>query len=940
MRDNKKKIAGRLPKTHTGSFVAASCALLLAAHSEADEQIWRDVSTQGGAAFRLERLAGARRELKVDRIALNALIAAHANSEATPLRLALPTPHGHFEEFDFQVSDAMSEELQTKYPSIKAFSGYSVSRPSISARLEVTAQGVSAQVLDSGSTWMIDPSDWRATDRVVSYFVSELDSSGHDFKCSVTGNTHDPFQSPRGGSSPETDQQSSTRPGLARSMGEEFRLYRLAVATSGEYGQYHGGTKEKALSAVVRTINRVDGILRRDLSVGLELIGNTDAVIFTDPDTDPFTGLATTVLAVDEAQRVIGQTIGAENYDAGHLLNTVSGGYAPGKFCDDNTDTNAESILGTNKARAVSGSSDPVGDALDVGVVAHEIGHMLDMDHTLNQPIGARNSSSALEPGYGNTIMSYGFSVHDSYHSYSFEQGTDFLSTALGRSCGTTNSTANAPPTADAGPDYSVPANTPLILTGSASDSDDTNLTYSWEQRDRGPGRAIGTVDDGEIPLFRVWGPDSTPQRYLPKLETVVSGLSDSSERLPSKARTMNFAFMVRDGRGGVAVDTMQARVTAAPLVERSFSIVEPNGGDSLGRTFTLRWNVGGTDSTPISTPEMEVYLSTDSGATFSSTPVTVVQNDGYARVSLPEGIQTDSARLMLKGKENIFYDVSDADFTVDSDAPATPEVPAPTSVEASFAEGVITLDFLPNDGGSVDRYDANCRLDGVLQPTITSASPDLNFQESKSASINVSGDGVVSNEPVEISVNISHPLRRQLEITLTSPEGTTAQLFQGPGYEGADDSANAVETFTTSAFAGENVSGAWTLAVMDQRGDFGAPGVLNSWILSSKEQTPPSLVEGSASPGSALSHGQGTVRSSILLNSDLTISLSMWISSIRIEAICVLSSRHPAEKYFASVTLTPTTARTISLASSPPVLLLPSLSSNSGVNRFLEHGL
>ena len=98
----------------------------------------------------------------------------------------------------------------------------------------------------------------------------------------------------------------------------------------------------------------MDGILRKDLSIGLQLIGNTDAVIFTDPDTDPFTGLTTTVLA-DEVQRVIGQTIGAENYDAGHLLNTVEGGYAPGRFCDNTS--NEESILGTNKARAVSGLS-------------------------------------------------------------------------------------------------------------------------------------------------------------------------------------------------------------------------------------------------------------------------------------------------------------------------------------------------------------------------------------------------------------------------------------------------------------------------------------------------------------------------------------------------------------------------------------------------------
>ena len=82
MRHYEKKIVGRLSKTQTSTLIVASCALLLAAHSEADEQIWRDVSTQGGATFRLERLAGAqaRRELEVDRIALNELIEANAKS--------------------------------------------------------------------------------------------------------------------------------------------------------------------------------------------------------------------------------------------------------------------------------------------------------------------------------------------------------------------------------------------------------------------------------------------------------------------------------------------------------------------------------------------------------------------------------------------------------------------------------------------------------------------------------------------------------------------------------------------------------------------------------------------------------------------------------------------------------------------------------------------
>ena len=70
--------------------------------------------------------------------------------------------------------------------------------------------------------------------------------------------------------------------------GTELRTYRLAVGTSGEYAQYHGGTKPLTLAAMVTTMNRVNGIFERDFTITMVLVSNTDTLIYLDPDTDPY----------------------------------------------------------------------------------------------------------------------------------------------------------------------------------------------------------------------------------------------------------------------------------------------------------------------------------------------------------------------------------------------------------------------------------------------------------------------------------------------------------------------------------------------------------------------------------------------------------------------------------------------------------------------------
>ena len=770
------------------------------------------------------------------------------------VNIMLPDPYGGAVEFALRPSSVMPEQLAARYPEIRAFEGVALYDSSTTIRLELSSKGLTAQVLGVGNRWLIDPVKGLSAEFARSYKYSKSFHTTDEAFCKLnsTGVFGD-------GSAPINQFKGTTR--RARSTGESIKTYRLAVATTGEYGVYHGGTTASTLEAVVATINRVDGIFASELAIRFQLVDDNDAVVFADPATDPFTGNDDAGTLIDESQEQIDLLIGTENYDVGHTLSTGAGGLAGlGVVCREG-----------NKASGVTGSSTPAGDFFDVDYVAHELGHQFAADHTWNGSNGGcgpqqRGPDSAYEPGSGSSIMSYAGlcgadniadAVDALFHHQSFDQMVGYTTEGIGSVCGSEAVSGNTAPQVDAGFDFVVPKQTPLVVAGSATDQEQQgSLLYSWEQRDLGPQAALTDPDDGQFALFRMLDSASTPERYLPALATVASGTADLAERIPQVGREMMMRLTVKDGAGGVQSDDIVVTVDGD---SGPFEVVSPNGGEQVGLSKTVEWDTGFTEQAPVSAPMVEIYLSTDDGATFDQL-VDTVDNIGSANINFPAGIQSQEARLMIKGADNIFYDVSDAAFQLDSDraVPPTPDLdrvePGDTKLTLYFNEGQ------PN-GVIADTYEAYCANAVVATETEYSVEVNFPFDENSpiSSELQIEDDRNIETDGIRVPINLTHSWRGDIVIDLISPQGTSVRLKElnpddGPTPEGE----GVIETYpitalpaeSLDAFAGESALGTWTLNVTDEQ-DLDS-GELINWGITLVSRSPSS--EGTASgPSSPL---------------------------------------------------------------------------------------
>lgn len=571
--------------------------------------------------------------------------------------IVLPMPDGKKATFKIWKSSVMENDLAAQFPQIVTFTGQGVDDRYATIKLDFTELGFHAQIKSviTGDLY-IDPYAKNDINNYIVYRKEDL-VDNHTRGCGVK----DDLQSEK------KSEQKSVTP----SVGNQIRIFRLAVACTGEYAVAATGvaspTVAQTLSAIVTSINRVNGVYEQEVAVRLVLIANETNIIFTNPATDPFTGNNNANTLINESQTQINSIIGSANYDIGHTFSTGGGGLAGlGVICSN-----------SSKARGITGSPNPVGDPYDIDYVAHEIGHQFGGPHTFNATTvncggGNRSAANAVEPGSGITIMAYAgicgslnnlanYSI-SVFHTRSFETIT---STVMARTCQVTTPVSNTAPVVNAGSNYTIPVNTPFKLTGSATDAQGNALTYSWEQND------VGTAGDWNVPsdnapLFKSYLPTIVPYRYFPRIQDVLSNTVTKGEFWPTYARSLEFRLTVRDnnaGCGGVANDDAAITVsdTSGP-----FRVTAPaNAVNWAGNSSqTITWNVANTTAAPVSCANVSILLSTDGGLTYPTTLVASTPNDGSEVVTIPN-VNTSQARVMVASVGNVFYHINPSNFSI-----------------------------------------------------------------------------------------------------------------------------------------------------------------------------------------------------------------------------------------------------------------------------------
>jgi hypothetical protein len=595
----------------------------------------------------------------------------------SPSIVELPLPDGSMASFYVVKYSMMEEPLAKQFPDIITLTVKGINDPYATGKLDVTAHGFHGMVLTPRGDFFIDPYSSQEKEVYITYYKSKYRAK-KSFECLVNE------IAPNKDIVKEID-----------ATGEQLRTYRLANAATGEYTAFHGGTVALGQAAIVTSINRVNGVYEKDVSVRMTLVANNTSIVYTNASTDPYTnGSGTTMLGQNQTN--CDAVIGTANYDIGHVFSTGGGGVAGlGVVC-----------VAGNKARGVTGSGAPIGDPFDIDYVAHEMGHQFRGNHTFNGTQGScaggnRNASTAWEPGSASTIMGYAGicgtddlqpNSDDLFHTGSITEIAAYTQTGSGNSCPVTTNTGNTPPsvTVPVG-GFTIPINTPFQLTGSATDVNNPNsLTYIWEQYDVGPAGAPNSPS-GNAPIFRSFKPDTAKTRTFPKISSIVNNTSTLGEILPSYTRSLVFRLTVRDnnpGGGGIGIGTITFNVNSAA---GPFTVTSPNTAVNWNSSVqqTVTWNVANTTAAPVSCANVNIRLSTDGGFTYPTLLLANTPNDGSQLVTLP-GVNTTTARIKVEAVGNIFFDISNTNFTISNTSlPSIAHTPIVDQLKSSWPVNV-----------------------------------------------------------------------------------------------------------------------------------------------------------------------------------------------------------------------------------------------------------
>lgn len=656
-------------------------------------------------------------DLNLDPLKTELFSVSGKNTSKRNVVITLPNAKGGLEDFEVYETSNFDDELQARFPEIRAYTGKGITDKYATLKLSISPSGIETMVFRADNPDEFIEA-YSADHKTYSVYQSQRIKGTNAWSCSTKDEK---------GANEITNKVNNLN--AARFNDGNLRTMRLALSCVGEYAAAFGASTagNAADLAIVlgrfnATMTRVNGVFEKDFGLHLNIINESTNVIFYDANTDPYSaglvgadGAWNTELQNTLSSRLtgVGTSLAANNlvYDIGHLFGASGGGGNAGCIgcvCEDDTAALDDTMKGSGFTSPSAGL--PQGDNFDIDYVAHEIGHQLGGSHTFS----FADHGKAYEIGSGITVMgyagvtSYDLAAHsiDKFHAKSIEQIQANLVT---KACPVVTNIAlnNATPVVDAGLDYTIPKSTPFILTGVGNDANAGNaLTYSWEQIDRG-GPYQGANSNASI--NKKFGPNWTslqatasPSRYFPKINSIVANSATTAatgndagiltEALSAVSRSLNFRLTVRDNAtysgvaplsvGQTAFDDMKVTVNDAA---GPFAVTAPtNTGISwaAGSSQTVTWNVAGTTGNNVNAAYVDIFLSNDGGLTYPIQLANKVPNDGSETILIPNNTGTNK-RIMVKGNNHIFFDISNNNFTIT--APPSTFAVIPSSAQTAL---------------------------------------------------------------------------------------------------------------------------------------------------------------------------------------------------------------------------------------------------------------
>ncbi len=589
--------------------------------------------------------------------------------------ISLPNSDGNLEQFEIFEASNFEPALQAQFPNIRAYSGKGITDKSATLKLSISPQGIQTMVFRTDKeNEFIEP--YSRDHSVYAVFKSQRTKGGLPWRCST----------------PDADLATSlhtqvSNSGIAARSGGDLKTMRLAQSCNGEYANYFGATSAAqvglVLAAYNNTLTRCNGVYEKDLALHLNLVANSTSVIYYNPATDPYSTTLSQWNA--QLQSTLTANIGEANYDIGHMFGATGGGGNAG--CIGCVCVNG------SKGSGITSPNDgiPQGDNFDIDYVAHEVGHQLGGNHTFSHSLEGTGVNK--EVGSGITVMGYaGITAQDVaphsidvFHQASIAQIQANLAT---KTCPITSSMANVTPVVAAVGNFTIPISTPFALTGSATDGNAGDvLTYSWEQNDNSTvsgTSSVASATKATGPNWISFPPTTSGTRLFPKLSTILAGALVSgplaggdaganTEALSSVSRTLNFRLTVRDNApysSTAPLSIGQTQFTDAVVTVSNtsgpFAVTAPNTAVTWagGSTQNITWSVNNTTAAPVSCANVKISLSTDGGLTFPTVLVASTPNDGTEALVIPT-IPSTTARIKVEAVGNIFFDISNTNFTI-----------------------------------------------------------------------------------------------------------------------------------------------------------------------------------------------------------------------------------------------------------------------------------